>query len=60
MQQFDPRISDFEDAQNYVNAQNVRDEEQEAIDTELRDQDDTMKMCEEQYLVGMEENSHLV
>ncbi len=52
------RIADYQDYQNYINAH--RDEEQEAIDTELRDQDDTMKMCEEQYLVGMEENSHLV
>lgn len=54
MQQFDPRISDFEDAQNYVNAQNLRDEEQEAIDREDVQQKDTFAVCETEYLVSME------
>lgn len=46
------RIADYQDYQNYIGAQS--DKEQEQIDRELRDSDDTVKMCEEQYLVSME------
>ncbi len=52
------RIADYQDYQNYISAQ--FDKEQEQVDRELRDQDDTTKMCEQEYLVGLEELNHLV
>ena len=45
------RIADYQDYRNYINAH--RDEEQEAIDTELRDRDNEIQMLEEQNLVSM-------
>lgn len=45
------RIADYQDYQNYINAH--RDEEQEAIDRELRYRDNEIQMLEEQNLVSM-------